>query len=586
MNGTAMPEAELLANTSRVVTSVPSPALEMSGGKFIASTLKGYGVTHVFFMESVLRQTLIEMEALGIRRVLTHSEAAAVYMADGYARISRRPGVCMAQSVGAANLAAAMQDPWLGLSPVLALTGKKLPAAQHRNAYQEIRHDPMFEPVTKFNVAVETLEQLPRLLRQALREATSGAPGPVHLDIAGGFAGEAIDGGKALFDVIVEPTFARFPALRTEPELERLREVAALLAGAERPVIVAGGGARSSGAGAELLRLAQRLQIPVATSLNAKGIIPEDHPLCAGVVGSYSRWCGNRIVAEADLVLFVGSHTGDQVTNNWTVPAVGTRVIQIDIDPAELGRSYPNAVAVAGDARVSLAKLAGLLNPVPGKTPWSRYCEGLVQQWVTEFSPLLGSDAFPIRTERLCHEITEFLPSNAIVVSDTGYSGIWSGAMISIRHAEQDYLRAAGSLGWGMPAAMGAKCAAPNRPVIAFVGDGGFWYHMSELETALRCGINTVTVINNNHGFGQCIDAINRNYANRTGNRGDLYQFTDVDFAAIANEIGCFGIRVERPEDIAGALAKALASGRPAVVDVVTDVECRAPAPWSPPKVT
>ena len=155
----------------------------MTGGRFIAETFKGYGLTHVFFVEAILRQVLVAMEGLGIKRVLAHTEKAAAYMADGYARVSRRPGLCMAQSVGAANLASGLQDASLGLSPVIAITGRRPPLALHRNAYQEVEHLPLFAPVTKFNAAVETVEQLPFLLRQAFRMATSGAPGPAHLDV-------------------------------------------------------------------------------------------------------------------------------------------------------------------------------------------------------------------------------------------------------------------------------------------------------------------------------------------------------------------------------------------------------------------
>lgn len=163
----------------------------MTGARFIAESLKGYGVTHVFFVEAILRRSLMEMESLGIRRVLTHSEKAAAYMADGYARIARRPGVCMAQSVGAANLASGLQDPFLGRSPVVAITGRQIPMAQYRHAYQEILHGPMFDAVTKYNVNVDTLAQLPHLLRQAFREAMTGTPGPVHLDLLG-YQGQAI----------------------------------------------------------------------------------------------------------------------------------------------------------------------------------------------------------------------------------------------------------------------------------------------------------------------------------------------------------------------------------------------------------
>jgi acetolactate synthase-1/2/3 large subunit len=573
-----MAETDVGAKASKV-----APADPATGAGFIAHTLHGYGVSHVFFMESILRQTLIELEALGVRRVLAHSEAGAVYMADGYARIARRAGVCMAQSVGAANMAAALQDPFLGQSPVLALTGKKLPSAQHRNAYQEIAHAPMYSAVTKFDASVETVEQLPRLLRQALREAVSGAPGPVHLDIAGGWGGQAIETAAMSAPVVVDTGFTRVPAVRPLPEPDCLREAAHRLSSAERPVIVAGGGARASGAGPAIQRLAEALSIPVATSLSAKGIVPDDHPLAVGVVGSYSRWSANRAVHGADLVLFVGSHTGDQVTNDWTVPEPGVPVIQIDIDPAELGRSYPAAIAIQGDAKRAVEGLLELVRPRGAPSPWALECAALVREWNVQYTAACASNARPIRPERLCREIGVALPERGILVSDTGYSGIWSGTLVPLTRPGQEYIRAAGSLGWAFPAALGAKCAAPDRPVVCFTGDGGFWYHLSEMETALRCGINVVAVINNNSGFGQCIDAINRNYGERAGNPRELHAFRPTDFAAIANAMGCMGIRVEHPEHIADALRTGLCAERPTIIDVVTDETARAPAPWFPP---
>src|SRR6185436_1872628 len=183
----------------------------LTGARFIAETLKGYGVTHVFYVDAILRKTMVDLEELGIRRVLTHSEKAAAYMADGYARVSHRPGVCMAQSVGAANLASGLQDAYLGLSPVVALTGKKPPLFQHRNLYQEVQQAPLFEPVTKYNVDVVTPAQLPYLLRQAFREATTGAPGPVHLDVLG-HNGRALEAAEAAMPIVIEESFTRYPA--------------------------------------------------------------------------------------------------------------------------------------------------------------------------------------------------------------------------------------------------------------------------------------------------------------------------------------------------------------------------------------
>ena len=552
----------------------------MTGGRFLAETLKGYGVTHAFFVPAIIRKAVVEMERVGIQRIVTHGEKAAAYMADGYARASHRPGLCMAQSVGAANLAAGLQDPYLALSPIIAITGHRKLLDQYRNSYQEIQHMASFEPVTKYSVVVDSVEQLPHLLRQAFREATSGAPRPAHLDFQG-YSGELIVEAEADMEVIVEEPFSQVPALRTEPDLSAVREAAAHLSQSQRPVIVCGGGVTASQAQTEVVELAEMLSIPVATSLNAKGTIPENHPLSVGVVGSYSRWCANRVVAEADLVLFVGSHTGSQVTLDWTIPPMGTPVIQIDIDPSELGRSYPTKAALLGDAKLTLRRLIEALEPSDSRAPWTDRAKQLVEEWHREAEPVLTSDASPIRPERICKEITDFLPPDAVVVSDTGHSGIWTGTMIELTSPQQSYIRCAGSLGWGFPASLGAKCAVPNRPVVAFVGDGGFWYHIAELETALRYGINTVTVVNNNHSLNQEKRGTERAYAGQAGNSDEVWHFLDVDFSKVAESIGCFGARVERPAELAPVLEAALASGKPAVIDVASDIEGIAAPPWS-----
>ena len=553
---------------------------KMSGAQFIAETFKGYGVSHVFYMPVILRDSLAKMEKLNIRRILTHSEKAAAYMADGYARASHRPGVCMAQSVGAANLAAGLQDAYLGLSPVIAITGVRPCLQKYRNPYQEIDHTPLFEPVCKFNAVVDTIEQLPFLLHQAFREATSGVPRPVHLDFRG-IIGEVVSEAEIDREVIVEEHFTRFPAFRPEPEPQRVREAASLLVKAKRPIIVAGGGVTASQAQHEVVELAEMLSIPVATSLNGKGTILDDHPLAVGVVGSYSRWCANRAVSEADLVIFIGSHTGSQVTLDWRIPHIGTPIIQIDIDPSELGRNYPVKVALLGDVKVTVRHLIETLESVNQQGgEWLQRVSQLVSEWRSEVAPMRNSDSSPIRPERICKELTEYLPSNSILVSDTGHAGIWTGTMIDLKHSEQSYIRCAGSLGWGFPAALGVKCAAPDRPVICFTGDGGFWYHIAELETALRFGINTITVVNNNHSLNQEKRGAERVYANQSGNSGELWKLQNIDFAKIAQDIGCFGIRVTQPGQLKRALENASLSGRPAVVDVVSDIEGIALPPW------
>ena len=553
----------------------------LTGARFIAETLKGYGVTHVFYMDAILRQTLVELEALDIRRIITHSEKAAAYMADGYARASHRPGVCMAQNVGAANLASGLQDAWLGVSPVIALTGKKPPLLQYRHAYQEIDHHPLFAPVTKYNVEVSAPAQLPFQLRQAFREATTNTPAPVHLDLLG-HNGRLLEEASINVPVVVEETFTRYPAYRPEPDQSEIERAAQAITAAQRPVIVAGGGVRISSAQTMVVALAEHLSIPVATSVNGKGTILDAHPLSVGVVGSYSARCANQVVSEADLVIYIGSNTGDQVTNTYTVPPIGTRVIQLDINAAEIGRSYAGAIGVVGDASKSVAKLLRAFPEKRANDVWLQRVHQLVQAWRADIEPLRQSDAMPIRPERLCKELTDALPANAVLVADTGYAAIWTATMVNLTHSGQTYLRAAGSLGWAFPAALGVKCAVPNRPVICFTGDGGFWYHLTEMETARRFNINTVTIVNNNNGLAQGIPDIEKLYAGRAGAPEELYRFERVNFARIAEEMGCVGIRVEHPSEIGNAIQQGLAAEKPVIIEVMTGINYHAPNPWSP----
>jgi acetolactate synthase-1/2/3 large subunit len=553
----------------------------ISGAQWLARALAGSGMTHVFFVESVLRRTLLEFDDLGVTRILAHSEKAAAYMADGYARIAGRPGVCMAQSVGAANLAAGLQDAFLGRSPVVALTGRKEPSFQHRNSYQEIAHAPLFAAVTKFSTTVDATSELPRLLRHAWRAALADTPRPTHLDFCG-LQGDVIELGNTAEPAVIDPEHRGIPAHRPAADSGEIERAAAALREAGRVVIVAGEGAAASQAGPELLALAAALAAPVATSLGARGIVPTRHPLHIGVPGSYSAPPANRIVHGADLVLYVGCDTGDQVTLSWTVPPPSTRIVQIDADPVEIGRSYPNTIGVVGDPKASLAQLARLIGAPVRERGFAEEAARIVADWRATMAPLCEDDRAPVRVERLCAEITRALPPDGILVADTGYSGIWTGTMIDFNGVGQTYLRAAGSLGWSFPAALGAQCAAPNRRVLCFTGDGGFYYHLPELETARRCGIPVVVVVNNNSGFGQNLSGVRRIAGNRPGRGEALVRFGPIDFAAVAKSLGVRGIRVEQPADIAPALGEAYAADTPVVLDVVTDLEPRAPEPWVP----
>jgi acetolactate synthase-1/2/3 large subunit len=556
-------------------------AQKMTGARLMAQMLKAHGVTHVFFMDAIMRRVLAEMEDAGIKRILGHSEKAVAYMADGYARVSGRPGICMAQSVGAANLASGMQDPYLGHSAVIALSGRHVAPNQYRNAYQEVAHEPLYAAVTKFQGRIDTIEQIPHLLRAAFREATTGTPRPVHLDVAG-YTGDALSNLEGTFDVVADEVHTRYPAFRPAPDPAVIARVATAIKAATRPVIVADRGVIVSDAAAAAVRLAERIGAAVVATPDAKAVMVEDHPLFRGIVGLYGRSCANHVVAEADLVIYAGSTTSDHTTAGWKMPKEGTAIIQIDLDPAEIGRNYPGVIGVQSDVRAALEALAAAATGAK-HDDWLAHTRTFVEEWRKEADKLRSSDQVPMRPERICRELTELLPKDAILIADTGFAALLTGTLVYLRHPAQRFFRAAGSLGWSFPASLGAKCAAPNQPVICFCGDGGFYYHLPELETARRRGIKTVTIVNNNSSLAQGLRNLNIAYQGHDdSHKGECYEYSNTDFARVAQAFDCFGITVEKPQDFRKAFEAAMASELPAVIDVKTEFASQVTMPWMP----
>ena len=551
------------------------------GAEVLADMLAGYGVTHVFMVPAVLRRTFAEMERrTKIARVHCHGEKSAAYMADGYARASGKPGICMAQVIGALNLAAGLRDAFLAHSPVIAMTGGRDAKTKFRKVYQEIDDIPAFEPVTKMNVTIDDVSRFPDMIRQAFRVATSGAPGPVHLQFRGNEG--QVDLDEAEMEALVEPQFSQVPPFRPQPEAAHVKAALDLLQKAERPIIVAGGGVRLSGAGAELVALAEALQIPVATSLNAKDCIPGVNALSVGVVGSYSRESANLAVNRADLVCFIGTETGGMTTHFWAVPKIGTPAIQIDIEPESLGRNYPLATSVLGDAKAVLLAMLAQADKASAtkREAWIKEIAKLRGDWAAKYKSMLESDSAPIHPARICHELTQHVPDDGIVIVDTGHAGMWMGGMYDLRKSTQSYIRSAGHLGWAFCAGIGAKAACPDRPVIVFTGDAGFWYHIGEIETAVRWKLNSITVVNNNGGGNQSKRGFDRAYGGeQTEKARELWTYNSTNFAKIAEDMGALGIRVEKASDIAPALKRALTANRPVVIDIATDIDAIAPAP-------
>jgi acetolactate synthase-1/2/3 large subunit len=537
--------------------------------------LAAYGVSHFFFVPVVLPETVKRMSQRGILPVMTHGEKSAAYMADGYARISRRVGVCGAQAIGSTNLAAGLRDAYMARTPVIALSGVASAETAYRNLYQDVDDHGAFESVTKWNATVPGPARFPDLLRQAFRTATSGVSRPVHLGLAGrtGNMGDTPAAGVTR----AEPRYGTAPADRPLADAADVAAAAALLARASRPVILAGNGVARSGAAAALVALAEQLRVPVVTSLNGMATIPAEHPLYGGVVGEYGADGANKILLRADVVLVAGSSLGSMTTRTWSLIPAGARIIQVDIDGAEIGRNFEVAVPLAGDVGAVLGQLATAAGSAHALAGWAREAASLRDEWWAEVGASETSDAVPIRPERLFRMIGAELADDAIVVGDTGHVGAWSARHLRLK-AGQSVVRAAGSLGWGLPAALGVKCAAPGREVICVAGDGGFFYHIAELETARRYGLNVIVVVNNNTSLNQ------EAFLWDTGaeDQHKHWQFHDADLVSIARGFGCHAARVDAPGDFATALDKARASGLPAVLDVRTDRAIMSPQSHGP----
>ncbi len=542
--------------------------------------LDGYGVTDVFFVPTILNRSLVELEeSTQIRRIVAHSEKAAAYMADGYGRATGRPGVCMAQTVGAANLAAGLRDAALTASPIVAITGGPAGATRDRHQYQEIEDRPMFGPVTKESLRVDDVDRLPATLRRAFRAATTGRPGPVHVELAG-HHGELVEDQLTAKSPAVERRHARAPAVRTPAPDRDVEHTARLIAGADRPVIVAGGGVRLSGARRHVVALAEEFSIPVATSLTGKDVIPAGHPLAVGVTGLYGRDSANTVVRQADLVVLIGTRGGSQATHSWRFPDESQTLVQIDLAPDVMGANYLNEASVFGDVRTVIGPLAEVLREIPTRErrAWLERVRHIVDEWYRAHAPMMSSDAIPLRPERLCREIADQLPDDAVLVADTGHAGMWSAGWVDLRSPDQMFLRSAGSLGWALPAGIGAQLALGDRPVVVFTGDGGLWYHLAELETAARWGVPITVIVNDNRSFNQEIIIWTDAYGGELrGRHHELWTFRSVDLAAIAREMGVEAVRVDGPAALAVALRDAFDSDGPRLVDVVTDMYALAP---------
>ncbi|MFN8590812.1 MAG: thiamine pyrophosphate-binding protein [Thermomicrobiales bacterium] len=548
----------------------------MQGAQALVQVLAESGVEHVFGLPGDTGMALYE--ALRDRReqithIMTRDERSASFMADVYARVSGRIGICEGPSGGGATyIVPGVAEAQGSAIPLLCLTSDT-PVGQHgRGVLTELDQEGLFRAVTKWNTRVNSAETMAEAARRAVRMATSGRPGATHLSLPT----DALEGETPDASVFGVGELGRAPAMRTVPDQRLVERAAAELAAAARPVIVAGGGVLISHAWDVLTTLAESLNVPVATSINGKGSIAETSDVAIGVIGGNgARRYANQCLAEADLIVYVGSRTDSTTTCHWTLPSMAhpPTIIQIDVAELEVGNNYPLQVGLVGDAKLALA---AMLDAIPRPTAVAQRNRARIEQLLAarrqyweEVDRQAAIRTTPVKPAQVVRAMREVLSDDTLIVADPGTPTPFLSAQYELRRPGRTTVipRAHGGLGYAIPGVVGAWYAGGGRRVVGMTGDGSFGMSVGELETITRLGLPIVIIQCSNGSFGW-IKELQHLYH---GDRFFSVDFNPVDYAAIARGFGFQARHVVDPGDVGVAIREALADGRPYFLDIVTE---------------
>ncbi len=556
----------------------------MNTGDLLAELLIAHGVEHVF--GAIGGQGYPLNDALHRRRsvarhIAVRDERSSAYAADGYARVSGKVGVCDAAfGVGVLKLPSGLAEAYNSSIPVLGILSNAprdwMVWNERGSTAQGVEQVSPFTPITKGTFRVTSQATLSDTVRYSFNLATAGRPGPVVFDIPADVFKE--DWGADTADIVGNPRAGRFPAWRAHPDPADVAAVARVLASAERPVVVAGGGVAISQAWDALGRFAVELQIPVATTISGKGVFPDDHPLAIGVMGGqYGSEAANQVVAAADVVFLVGMKSSQQVTTAWTQPSRTQRIVHLDVDAAEVGKVFRVEAGMAADARAGLEALAVACADLdPERSAWLSQVAAYKAQWHAVISAEFGDTGTPIRPQHLMAQIQARLSREDIVVSDASFSVGWVGSFLHALQGGQRFLfpRGLATMGFGIPAAIGARFAQPEGKVVVVVGDGSVTYAIGELAVLAKYGLDIIVVVLNNSCLGYSKISEMLNYSADY----EEVDFPETDFALIAKGFGCEGVSVSEPSGLAPALETAFAAKGPVLLDVRVD-------PWQTPEL-
>jgi len=528
------------------------------------------GVKYIFGVPgdtSIPFYAALSEEKGAITHIMARQERSAAYMADAYARLTNKPGVCEAPSgAGATYILPGVAEANDSSIPLIVLTSDIPQAFRHRGTITELDQPGLFRPVTRWNCLVSSARDIVPMLSRAFKEATTGRGGAVQLT----FPKDVLE-EEAEVELQLSPQKVVYPSSRPRPEPALIEKAVRAILAARRPVIIAGGGVLLSRAHPELEELAGTAGIPVATTITGKGSIPENHAWSLGVIGDNGgRDYANRYLQKADLAAFIGCKTGSVATRNWTLPPPSTRIIHIDIDPSEVGKNYPTEIGIVADAKAALQDLLSFFisenKVIQPRTELLNEIRSSSARWWQSLKPRLNSAHFPLSAYRVINELQHLLPADCILAVDSGVAIPMMAACYQQREAGRKILfpRAHGGLGYAIPAAIGAKTTFPDKSVVALVGDGSMGFSAGELETARRLNLPIVFLVFNNSGF-DWIKTLQWLHRQREFFGVD---FTPVDYSRVGEAFGCRGVRVNSPHHLTEALKKALRSDEPWVIDI------------------
>ncbi len=548
------------------------PSGTMTGGRALAEMLRLSGAGPMFGMGGFQLLPFYDAVGLvGLSHHLINDERCGAFAADAYARVTNRPGICDGTlGPGATNLVTGLVESLNGGIPIVAIAGDTNRAHSWKNMTQECRQVEILRPAVKELIRVEMTSRIPELVRRAFAVATSGRPGPVLLDVPEDVAHGVHD--FAPEDFVVDETTLKAPARRIRPDRADIERAVKLIAKAKRPLLLTGGGVHLSEAWSALTRFVEAQSIPVAHTMTGKGGIACTNPLNVGLFGRYSR-IANDLIEAADCLIVVGCKLGEIATKRFALPAQHMPVIHLDIVAEEIGRCIPTGIALWGDARAGLEDFAEALSDSGAAARAARadYIGEIaprMKAWEDDAAPRLNSRDRPVHMARLCRELNKTLPADAILVADGGFAGHWTGLLYDTKRPGRHFIpdRGFASIGYGLPGGIGAALAAPDRPVVAISGDGGFNMMLGELETARRtgCGLTVIVVNNAASGYVKALQHA------MMGGRYQSADLNEMDYAAIARTMGCGGIRVADPEALSPALRQGMEEReRPTVIDVL-----------------